>query len=193
MERNVKISLEKAREWYKSDNESLKEVALQAFKEGELVENPWELIKTFEDACTVLDPDPVPLIYDTHLLNMYKLRIIRKALNGTDWEPNLNTGRIYFPWLKYYLKDDICYINRKPIANFKVKEDAKIYTLFGGDYNYHDGGLGVFECGYGYTNVSLGLLGCKSAEIAKYFGITFGKLIFDTIYGHYDNYEWVSN
>lgn len=41
MERNVKISLEKAREWYNSGNESLKEVALQAFNEGELVINPW--------------------------------------------------------------------------------------------------------------------------------------------------------
>lgn len=195
MERNVKISLEKAKELYNSGNESLREVALQAFKEGELVRNPWELIKTFEDACMVLNINPktVDLIDDSYLRNIYKLQIIRRALNGMDWEPNLNTGRIYYPWLRYYLKDDIRYINRKPIANFKVKEDAKIYTLFGGDYNYHDGGLSVFECGYGYTNVSLGLLGCKSAEIAKYFGITFGKLIFDTIYGHYDNYEWVSN
>lgn len=195
MERNVKISLEKAREWYNSGNESLIKVALQAFKESELVVNPWETIKTFEDACRVLNINPktVDLIYDAHLQNMYKLQIVKKALNGMDWEPNLNTGRIYYPWLRYYLKDGIRYINRKSIANFKAKEDAKIYTLFGGDYNYHDGGLGVFECGYSDVSVSLGLFGCKTAEIAKYFGETFGKLIFDVIYGHYNNYEWVSN
>lgn len=31
MERNITITLEKAREWYNSDNISLKEVALRAF------------------------------------------------------------------------------------------------------------------------------------------------------------------
>jgi hypothetical protein len=198
MERNVKISLEKAREWHNSGNESLKEVALQAFNEDELTVNPWEKIKTYEDACRTfihhgINPGDADLIDDPYLRNIYKLHIIRRALNGMDWEPNLNTGRIYYPWLRYYLKDGIRYINRKSIANFKAKEDAKIYTLFGGDYNYHDGGLGVFECGYSDVSVSLGLFGCKTAEIAKYFGETFGKLIFDAIYGHYNNYEWVSN
>lgn len=130
------------------------------------------------------------MIDDLYLRNIYKLQIIKRALNGVDWEPNFNTGTIYYPWFRYYPKDNIRYSNRKPIANFKVKENTKIYTLFGGDCSYHDGGLGVFECGYGDAYVSLGLLGCKSAEIARYFSITFGKLIFDTIYGHYNNYEW---
>jgi hypothetical protein len=44
----------------------------------------------------------------------------------------------------------------------------------------------------GGVNVDLGLLGCKSEEIAKYFGITFGKLIFDVTYGYYNNYEWIN-
>ena len=39
MERSIKVSLEKARGWYNSGNESLREVALQAFKEDELVED----------------------------------------------------------------------------------------------------------------------------------------------------------
>lgn len=190
MERNIKISLEKAKEWYNSGNESLKEVALQAFKEGELVENPWELIKTFEDACVVLDPDPVPLLYDTHLRNMYKLQIVKKALNGTDWKPNLNTGKIYYPWLRYYQKGSSYDSRWVPIANFKAKEDNKIYTLVGGDCFYFNGGLSNFGCGYGILNAAQGLFGCKSREIAEYFGITFGKLIFDVIYGHYNNYEW---
>lgn len=192
MERNVKISLEKAKEWYNSSNESLREVALQAFKEEELVENPWELIKTFEDACVVLDPDPVPLIYDTHLLNMYKLRIIRKALNGADWKPNLNTGTIYYPWMMYYPKGSSYDSSWTPVANFKAKEDNKVYTLVGGDYNFYEGGLGSFGYGYGVVPAHRGLLGCKSKEIAEYFGITFGKLIFDVIYGQYDNYEWIN-
>jgi hypothetical protein len=195
MERNVKISLEKAREWYNSDNKSLKEVALQAFTEDELIVNPWEKIKTFEDACMVLNINPATasLIYDTQLQNMYKLRTIKKALNGTSWEPKLNTGTIYYPWMRYYLKGSGYDSSWTPVANFKAKEDNKVYTLVGGDCSYCDGGLCYFGCGYGDVYASRGLLGCKSEEIAKYFGITFGKLIFDVIYGHYNNHEWVSN
>ena len=36
MKRNVSITLEKAQEWYNSGNDSLKEIALQAFNENEL-------------------------------------------------------------------------------------------------------------------------------------------------------------
>ena len=193
MERNVKISLEKAREWYNSGNESLKEVALQAFKESELVVNPWETIKTFEDACRVLgiNPKTVDLIYDAHLQNIYKLQIVKKALNGADWKPKLNTGTIYYPWMRYYPKGNSYDSSWKPVANFKAKEDNKVYTLVGGHYYSCGGGLGHFGCGCGDVYVALGLLGCKSEEIAKYFGITFGKLIFDAIYGQYNNYTWV--
>lgn len=192
MERNVKISLEKAREWYYSDNESLKEIALQVFKESELIVKVWENIKTFEDACKVLgiNPKSMDLTYGSHIKNLYKLHIIRKALNA-GWKPKLNEGTIYYPWISYYSKGHICGSGRKPIANFKAKEDNKIYTLFGGEYSFYNGGLGSFGYGCGDVMAVLGLLGCKSEEIAKYFSITFGKLIFDTIYGQYNNYTWV--
>ena len=193
MERNVKISLGKAREWYNSGNESLKEVVLQAFKESELVVNPWETIKTFEDACRVLNINPktVDLIYDAHLQNMYKLQIVKKALNGADWEPKLNTGAIYYPRMRYYPKGNSYDNSWKLVANFKAKEDNKVYTLVGGDCGLYVGGLGYFGCVFGVVNAGHGLLGCKSEEIAKYFGITFGKLIFDAIYGQYNNHIWV--
>lgn len=35
-ERNIKVSLKKAREWYKSNNDTLKELALQAYSKEEL-------------------------------------------------------------------------------------------------------------------------------------------------------------
>lgn len=192
MERNVKISLEKAREWYNSGNESLKEVALQAFKESELIVKVWENIKTFEDACEILSINPkvVDLIFDTNLQNIYKLQIVKRALN-IDWEPKLNEGTIYYPLIKYNPKGSIYQSPWKPIANFKAKENNKVYTLLGGDYNYYNGGLCSFEYGYGDVLSVLGLLGCESEEIAKYFSITFGKLIFDAIYGQYNNYTWV--
>lgn len=193
MERSIKVSLEKAREWYNSGNEDLREVALQAFKEDELVENPWELIKTFEDACAVLNinPDVVYLIFDNHLQNIYKLKVIKKALNGVEWEPNLNSGIIYYPCMRYYPKGSSYDSSWAPVANFKTKEDNNIYTLVCGDCTSFGGGLSHFGCGYGIVFAIRGLLGCKSKEIAKYFGKTFGKLIFDAIYGQYNNYTWM--
>lgn len=194
MERNVKISLEKAKEWYNSGNESLREVALQAFTEKELMAKPWENIKTFEEACRVLyiNPKTVNVIYDAHLQNMYKLQIIKKALNGVDWKPELNTGTSYYPLMRYYPKGSSYDSNWTPVADFKAKEDNKVYTLVSGDYNYFSGGLGNFGVGYGDVSAYRGLLGCKSDEIAAYFGITFGKLIFDAIYGQYNNYIWLN-
>ena len=38
-ERNITVTLKKAREWYNSGNTSLKEIALQAFDKNELVYN----------------------------------------------------------------------------------------------------------------------------------------------------------
>lgn len=196
MERSIKVSLEKAREWYNSGNESLREVALQAFKEDELIGCPWELIKTFEDACAVLNINPdmeyLDRIFDSHLQNMYKLKVIKKALNGVEWEPNFNTGRIYYPCMRYFPKCSSYDSSWTPVANFKTKDnDNEVYTLVSEGYGSYDGGLGYFGYGYGVVKVYLGLLGCKSKEIAKYFGKTFGKLIFDAIYGQYNNYTWV--
>lgn len=55
MERNITITLEKAKEWYNSGNTSLKEVALQAFSKEELTVFDFTKIKTFEDALTALE------------------------------------------------------------------------------------------------------------------------------------------
>lgn len=54
-ERNITVTLEKAREWYNSGNTTLKEVALQAFNKNELNEFDFTRIKTFEDALTALE------------------------------------------------------------------------------------------------------------------------------------------
>ena len=53
MKRNVTITLEKAQEWYNSGNDSLKEIALQAFNENEL-KFDFRNIKSLSDACSVL-------------------------------------------------------------------------------------------------------------------------------------------
>ena len=48
--RNVTVTLEKAKEWYNSNNESLKEIALQAFSRDEIMLD-FENITSFKEAC----------------------------------------------------------------------------------------------------------------------------------------------
>ena len=54
IKRNVTITLEKAIEWYNSDDESLKDLALQAFTKVELIHNFMD-ITNFKKACDALD------------------------------------------------------------------------------------------------------------------------------------------
>lgn len=194
--RNVTLTLEKAKEFYNSGNEALKEVALQAFTVEELKSINFRSIKTFEDACKALGMDQedvecdinrlsqVEGRLDNHLIAVYKLDIIRKALNG-DWKPEMTSGRIYYCWVRFYLP------NKKP-SNMKtiaaLRVNGQKYLLVGGfgDCGSY-GGLGSFSSGsgYGYSDADLGLLGCKSREIAQYMSEQFGKIIFDACYAQY--------
>ena len=85
----VRLTLDEARELYKSNNETLMGLALQAFPEDVLNPTPFNKIKSFEDAITILgmDVDDENAIVNTlkerskAMAAMYKLNIIRKALN----------------------------------------------------------------------------------------------------------------
>lgn len=90
--REITISLDKAKEWFNSNNETLKELALQAFSEEELTIFDFTKIKTFEDALTALGYKESTKVYIRNTINdismyskasaaMTKLNIIRKALN----------------------------------------------------------------------------------------------------------------
>lgn len=108
--RNITLTLDKAIEWFNSGNEALREAALQAYTEKELTIPEWEKIKTFEDACNVLNISNIQLnlIFTgkeqnehNHLNAILKLDIIRRALNK-DWEPSLIKGRTYYPLIRFY-------------------------------------------------------------------------------------------
>lgn len=202
--RNISLTLQKAKEWYNSSSAKLREVALQAFTVEELKSIDFREIKTFEDAYKVLGLDKRDVECDinrlsqvegnlgNHLIAIYKLDIIRKALNGADWKPKMAEGDIYYGWVRFYLSNKKP-SDRKTIAAFKA--DGQKYLLVGGfdDYGYCVG-LGNFYsgAGYGYSGADLGLLCCKSSEIAQYMSEQFGKIIFDTCYAQYiGSYEWV--
>ena len=85
----TEVTLDEARELYNSHNKTLKELALKCFSENELKLPSFSEIKTFEDAVTVLGMsiDDENSIVNTlkkrskAMAAMYKLNIIRKALN----------------------------------------------------------------------------------------------------------------
>lgn len=205
--RNVTLTLEKAKEFYNSGNAALKEVALQAFTKKELTTPKYTDIKTFEDACKALglNMDFVNFAlcnmknieggFGKHLTAIYKLDIIRKALNGADWNPKMTEGDIYYGWVKFYKKSRNRNVpsDKKIVGNFIADEQE--YLLVGGFSTYVAyAGLSSFcyRVGCSDLNAYLGLLCCKSMEIAQYMSEKFGKLIFDAFYAqHIGAYKWL--
>ena len=202
MERNITITLEKAKEWYNSGNTSLKEVALQAFSKEELTEFDFTKIRTFKDACEALDLDYDDIVGTiTNIIifgrskasaAMFKLNIIRKALNlGQDLHlaKDPKSSYIYYPCNPFVTKDSTYYNKELNLGKMKiigkVKSEGKEFFVFGGRAITGGDGLGYFysDDGVGIANASLGFLGCASEEIAKHFGKYFGMLITEAKYG----------
>ena len=206
MERNITITLEKAVEWYNSGNDTLKEVALQAFSRDELLYN-YRNIKSLSDACEVLGFDYVGIIttassiakFSKSSAAMFKLNIIRKALNlGQDLHLTKNPGDsyIHYPYNPFvtksstYYKSDINSGKMEVIG--KIKSEGEEYNVLGGSAN-DDGyaGLGTFysDDGVGSAHASICFLGCANEEIAKHLGRYFGMLITEAKYGDIVDFE----
>lgn len=201
--RNVKITLDKAREWYNSDNNSLKEIALQAFKKEELMFT-FKDVKSFRDAYNALN-------YDTYIIEtradmieriskasaaMFKLNIIRKALNlGYDlsFSENKDNTSVYVPHNPIVRKD--CYHYKEKINSHqeiigKIKTKNLEYCVFSDYDSVNNRGLGCFiseNLGVACTNV--GLLGCATKEIAQHFSKYFGMLITEAKYGDLPDFK----
>lgn len=201
--RNVTLSLEDARKFYNSDNEALKEVALQAFTEQELVPPHYTKIKTFDDACDALGlyNKKVELDIDSlkgkefalggQLIAIYKLIIIRKALNG-NWEPEFGSDTIHYPTLGVEAVSNSKTSTAQSNYIGTICTNRKKYHVFGNRSHYTL--LGLLSCPITniYNSANCSLLACKNAEIARYFSKQFGKLIFDACYAQYIGlYEWI--
>lgn len=204
MERNITITLEKAVEWYNSGNDSLKEVALQAFSRDELLYN-YINIKSLSDACVVLRFDYVGIItialsiakFSKSSAAMFKLNIIRKALNlGQNLD--LTESPIWYP-INPFLAENATHFRDKLKTHEievvgKIKNKGEIYEVIGGladDSN--DDGLGDFcyDVKVGFTTASSGFLGCANKEIAKHFSKYFGMLITEAKYADIVDFEIV--
>ena len=145
IKRNVSITLEKAQEWYNSGNESLKEIALQAFNESELKFN-FRNIKSLSDACSVLGLNYNEVLSESCYINriskasaaMFNLNIIKKALNlgkELSFTKNPEDSYICYPFNPIIRRDSIYYSDEikegkiKIVGKFKV--EGEIYLILG--------------------------------------------------------------
>lgn len=207
MERNVTISLEKAREWYNSDNISLKEVALQAFSQYEL-ESGYTQIRTLRAACDTLGFNYYVISakindivkYSRATAAMFKLNIIRRALNlghNLYLTENPKNSYIYYPYnpaaiefSSYTLEEQ----GGEVVGRIKNKEN--IYNVYGNlAYSSTLNGLGCFDIEYKacYAKADCSFLGCATKDIAKHFGKYFGMLITEAKYGDIVDFEIIED
>ena len=208
IKRNVSITLEKAQEWYNSGNESLKEIALQAFNESEL-KFDFRKIKSLSDACSVLGLDYNVILSETCYMKrisrasaaMFNLNIIKKALNlgkELSFTKNPEDSYICYPFNPIIRRDSIYYSDElkdgkiKIVGKFKV--EGEIYLILGDSAISSltcSSGLGAFNPKNGSCQAfsNIGFLGCASREIAEHFSGYFGTLITEAKYGDLKGFE----
>ena len=201
-ERNITITIDKAREWYNSENDTLKKIALQAFNENELKFN-FRSIKTFKKACEVLDIDydhinsviEDILIFGggTSSVEMLKLNIIKKALNlGQDlsFTENSKNPHLYYPYNPCVNKNSTLYKSKLNLGGMEIIGKIKVgkteYNILGGSTICSCFNVGCFG-NYGE------FLGCATEEIAKHFGKYFGMTIIKAKYSNLEDFEIITN
>ena len=201
-ERNITITIDKARGWYNSENESLKKIALQAFNENELKFN-FRSIKTFEKACEVLDIDydHINSVIEDILIfgggissvEMLKLNIIKKALNlGQDlsFTENSKNPHLYYPYNPCVNKNSTLYKSKLDFGEMEIIGKIKVGKT---EYNILSGGA-ICSCfNVGCFGNYGEFLGCATEEIARHFSKYFGMLITKAKYSNLEDFEIITN
>lgn len=157
-------------------------------------ENIMGRIKTYEDARDYLGyvvRDAVS--YNESVNSLAKLQTILDALNEKH-KFNLLTGTLWYPWVRFFRMKSVPK-DAEVIGHFRYQGEK--FVLVGGRaLNGGGAGLGCFYSGYGVGAAysSVGMLACKSEEIAKYVSTQFGKLVFDACFArHFEGkeFEWL--
>lgn len=214
-ERNVILTLEKAKEWFNSANATLKVIALQAFSKKELEGFDFTEIKSFEDALLCVC-EPNSWEYDQFIgivdrlryiskasAAMFKLNIIRKVLNlGQDLHLTKDPkgSHLYYPYNPFVTKSSTYYNSELNSGEMeiigKIKNEGTLYNVLGGGICCSGVvGLGNFVSSdsVGSADAGVGFLGCASQEIAQHFGKYFGMLITEAKYADMINFEIIEN
>lgn len=157
-------------------------------------ENIMGRIRTYEDAVNYLGCVTRDTIYYNRSVNsLAKLQTVLDALNEGH-KFNLLTGTIWYPWVRFFRMKSVPK-DAEVIGHFRYQGEK--FALVGGRAYYGGGaGLGSFysDCGVGYAYSDVGMLACKSEEIAKYVSTQFGKLIFEACFARHFNvgeFKWL--
>ena len=202
MKTMITITLDKARSWFRSGNDELRELALQAFGKEALVSS-FRDITTFEKACEVLGFHHGAIVSDVTTMSvsmaaMLKLNIIRRALNlGYDmhFAKNPRNSYLYYPYNPLATIPEGCNYYKEQINSGifqiigKVKIEGVKYSVLGGGITYDvNSGLGGFnyQTGICRCRSEVSLFGCATKEIAEHFGKYFGMLITTAKYADKD-------
>lgn len=158
-------------------------------------ENIMGLIKTHEDAQDYLGYIFAngAVIHNDSTKSLAKLQTILDALNEKH-KFDLLTGTVWYPWVRFFRVTSVPK-DAEVIGHFSYQ--GKKFALVGDSAVANsNAGLGSFLSYHsvGYINPNVGILACKSEEIAKYVSTQFGKLVFDACFArHFDNkeFEWL--
>lgn len=152
-------------------------------------ENIMGQIKTYEDA-----RDYLGLVsYNRSVNSLAKLQTILDALNEKH-KFNLLTGTVWYPWVRFFRMKSVPK-DAEVIGHFRYQGEK--FALVGGGANSGGlAGLGYFYSGLvvGGAGSYVGMLACKSEEIAKYVSTQFGKLVFEACFARHFNvgeFEWL--
>lgn len=151
-------------------------------------------VQTYEDACKIMSRDVygnVPANFSVDALR--KLHVILDALNEGH-KFNLLTGTVWYPWVRFFRMKSVPK-DAEVIGHFSYQGEK--FALVGGRAS--DGGragLGFFHSDYGVGDATslVGMLACKSEEIAKYVSTQFGKLVFEACFARHFNvgeFKWL--
>lgn len=206
------ITLSKAKEWYNSGNEALVKLSLICFSKNELNSPSFNEIKTFKDAINALGIDINDANNTIHEIKktsqasaaMYKLSIIRKALNlGQNLHLIKSTTEeslVYCPKNPFIAKGSTYYKNDIELCRMEIigrfNNDGIEYFVLNGDPGISGhSGLAVYDgliC-VGHAKTDFGFFGCANAEIAEHFGKYFGMLITEAKYGDVDDFTIIND
>lgn len=157
-------------------------------------ENIMGRIKTYEDARDYLGYLFNSEIHYTESVKaLAKLQTILDALNEKH-KFNLLTGTVWYPWVRFFRMKSVPK-DAEVIGHFSYQGEK--FALVGGFAgNGGCAGLGFFDSYYdvGDAVSHVGLLACKSEEIAKYVSTQFGKLVFEACFARHFNvgeFEWL--
>lgn len=157
-------------------------------------ENIMGRIRTYEDAVNYLGCVTRDTIYYNRSVNsLAKLQTVLDALNEGH-KFNLLTGTVWYPWVRFFRMKSVPE-DAEVIGHFRYQGE-KFALVGGGALFGGDAGLSYFNSsnGVGGADSLVGMLACKSEEIAKYVSTQFGKLVFDACFARHfkgEEFEWL--